>query len=271
MFGLALRSYQHKRQRLSESTTSPGKTLWEAVFEYLREHEVATRAEVLRRFTRDDDAIVKSVLQDLVESGLVYKTGTRQGSVYRIAPDDDVKRIANSPRALEAALWFRIYREGPISRSALLDTAKAEAAEIDAALAELTDSGRVRITSGSPEAKYNCHECAIPIGDEEAWAPNVVNHFQMVTSAICAKLANGKTRAQPDEELGGSSYSFNVWPGHPFEERARQLLSSTRKQVGALWDEIAAHNREQGLDGKAVSRVNFYFGQSVIDISGEES
>src|SRR5690606_34999617 len=132
-------------------------------------------------------------LQDLVESGLVYKTGSRQGSVYRIAPDDDVSRIASSPRALEAALWFRIYREGPITRSALLDTAKASAAELDAALSELTSSGRVRVADDGTERKYNCHQCFVPINDEEAWAPNVVNHFQMVTSAICAKLANGKT------------------------------------------------------------------------------
>ena len=84
-------------------------------------------------------------------------------------------------------------------------------------------------------------------------------------------LTNGKTRARPDDELGGSSYSFHVWPGHPAEARARQLLESTRKRVGSLWDEIASYNREHGLTGKDVTRVNFYFGQSVTEQSGSAS
>ena len=35
MFGLALRSYQRKIQRLSESATQRGRSLWEAVFDFL--------------------------------------------------------------------------------------------------------------------------------------------------------------------------------------------------------------------------------------------
>ena len=35
MFGLALRSYQRKTQRLRESATMRGRSLWESVFDFL--------------------------------------------------------------------------------------------------------------------------------------------------------------------------------------------------------------------------------------------
>src|SRR5690348_16898574 len=40
MFGLALRSYQQKVERLSESATGRGVTLWEAVQRYLAEKQL---------------------------------------------------------------------------------------------------------------------------------------------------------------------------------------------------------------------------------------
>jgi hypothetical protein len=44
MFGLALRSYQQKVQRLSESDTEHGRSLWEAVHDFLQERQVTARA-----------------------------------------------------------------------------------------------------------------------------------------------------------------------------------------------------------------------------------
>ena len=45
MFGLALRSYQLKVQRLSESATERDRSLWEAVLETIRTRGVATREQ----------------------------------------------------------------------------------------------------------------------------------------------------------------------------------------------------------------------------------
>jgi hypothetical protein len=41
MFGLALRSYQKKLHRLSESSSVRNHTLWEAMLDFLREHDAA--------------------------------------------------------------------------------------------------------------------------------------------------------------------------------------------------------------------------------------
>ena len=59
MFGLALRSYQQKVARLSESATDTGVTLWSAVHEFVLEKQVANKAEILRRFGRDDEVSVR--------------------------------------------------------------------------------------------------------------------------------------------------------------------------------------------------------------------
>src|SRR6188768_2362585 len=76
MFGLGLRSYRRKIQRLSESSTERGRSLWEVVLEHVRTHELVTRNEILTRFARDDEAQIRAVLRDLSDSQLVFSSGT---------------------------------------------------------------------------------------------------------------------------------------------------------------------------------------------------
>src|SRR6185503_828534 len=73
MFGMALRAYLRKIQRLGESSTEHGRSIWEAVYSFLRSRDFVTRAEVLENFHRDDEAQVRGVLHDLSESGLVFQ------------------------------------------------------------------------------------------------------------------------------------------------------------------------------------------------------
>src|SRR5690606_5111712 len=72
MFGLGLRTYQRKIQRLSESRTERGRSLWEVVLEFVREQVMVTRGKVLLRFASDDESQVRSVLHDLSESRLIF-------------------------------------------------------------------------------------------------------------------------------------------------------------------------------------------------------
>jgi hypothetical protein len=47
MFGLALRSYQRKMQRLTESATETQRTLWQAVLEHLTTQGSCTRQAII--------------------------------------------------------------------------------------------------------------------------------------------------------------------------------------------------------------------------------
>jgi hypothetical protein len=40
--------------------------------------------------------------------------------------------------------------------------------------------------------------------------------------------------------------------------------------MSALWDEVAAHNRQHDVTEQAATRVNFYFGQSLTIMNAEE-
>src|SRR6185295_15855984 len=75
MFGMALRTYQTKVQRLSESRTDRGRSLWEVLFAFVQEkgkERAVPRAVILQRFRHDDALVVSGVLRDLVDSGLLY-------------------------------------------------------------------------------------------------------------------------------------------------------------------------------------------------------
>jgi len=55
---------------------------------------------------------------DLVDSGLVYKTGRGDGAVYRIASADDLghARATGIAAAAEGLVWVTVYRDGPLQR-----------------------------------------------------------------------------------------------------------------------------------------------------------
>jgi hypothetical protein len=64
MFGMTLRTYQRRVQRLRESATDQGKTLWQSVLEHLERKQCASRRELLDRFRHDDPEAVAAVLNE---------------------------------------------------------------------------------------------------------------------------------------------------------------------------------------------------------------
>jgi hypothetical protein len=260
MFGLALRSYQQKLQRLSESATDHGKTLWIAVYEYLSEKQSVRRADVLKRFCRDDEASVKAILKDLCESGLVYRTGKSEATVYRATPAEDLLGDASDEPSLAAMVWVVIHHEGPLSVAELQSRVSLASPLIEAAVQRLLDERQIVGVAGEP-VRYRSDECVIPLGAREGWEAALLDHFQAVVRSMCVKLQNGKTRALPDDEVGGSTYTFDVWPGHPQEREVRALLRETRARLSELWDTVTQHN-SQGAIPESAQRVTFYCGQS---------
>ena len=93
MFGLGLRTYQRKIQRLTASVTGGGQTLWVAVLEYVESHSPVSRAELLGHFSRDDETLVRGVLHDLCESRLVTAEGSGAGVTYRIVTEEELARL----------------------------------------------------------------------------------------------------------------------------------------------------------------------------------
>ncbi len=271
MFGLVLRSYQQKVQRLSESATARGITLWGAMHGFLVERESATRAEVLSHFKHDEEGKVRSILNDLVESGLVRRTGTGKVTRYRAASAEELEELGASPgvdldETNAALVWVQLYPASPISREHLAALVPLSEAAFDAAIARLISDERVRVETRAEGVFYATDRCLIPVGQSAGWEAAVIDHHRAVLKALAAKVVRGKHVSAAADEIGGTTLSFDLWPGHPREQEVRALLANVRRQVVPLWEEVAEHNRTHGASAKY--SVSFYCGQNLTD--GEE-
>ena len=96
MFGLALRTYQKKMQRLTASVTEPERTLWQAVLDVLVQEGSVSRARLLRLFARDGEKETIGVLTDLVNSGLAYTSGRGPSMLYGTTSSADQQRMSEA-------------------------------------------------------------------------------------------------------------------------------------------------------------------------------
>jgi hypothetical protein len=266
MFGLALRSYQIKVRRLSESSTEKNRSLWEAILSFVQEQGPVTRAAVLTRFGRDDEGSVRGILHDLVESGLIFQGGRGMATTYRAASKEELGLAysADPERASEAVVWVGVYREGPLTLEALCERFGLEPARALRALEGLAADGRVSVEEREGGRVYSSKTCVLPMGEPAGWEAAVFDHYQAMTAALCAKLQGGDTCPFPKDVIGGSTYSFDVWEGHPCEERVLGLLKQQRAQVSELRAEVTRHNQDHARPEQGATRVVFYMGQNAI-------
>lgn len=270
MFGLALRTYQERVRKLSESRTIRGKSLWEAVFEHVQSHGTILRADVLQRFRHDDQDSVRGVLRDLTHAGLVYRTGRGATTSYRAMDPEQLSALGGqSTESLLNVVHITVQQKGPLSPAEVVAHTSLPENDVRRALETLEQRGLIRHTaSGRPE-RYSSLGCALPFDDPRGWEAAVFDHYQAMVGALCAKLDLGTRGAQRDDVIGGSTYGFEVWPGHPCYEEVRGLLSRYRHECSDLRARVSAHNR--GVQAPAQrERVISYFGQNVMgDASGE--
>jgi hypothetical protein len=262
MFGMALRAYQKKIQRLSESSTMRGRSLWEAVLDYLEQSSVVTRGEVLQRFRNDDSVLVRGVLHDLVENGLVSCSGTGSHAVFRKTTEEERAALTRNGMGLEEFLWVLVYREGPVSTEALAKLSGVGEQELQAPLTRLRAEQRVTLELG----KWQAREFCVPLGSEAGWEAAMLDHYQALVRTLCARLSRLDERSSLSDATGGSTYTMHVWPGHPLEEEVIGTLGRVRRELAGLRTRVVAYNGEHRVPPEYESVV-FYAGQSVIEES----
>jgi len=272
MFGLALRSYQQKVQRLGESATQRGLTLWGAIHTFLSGVTSASRSQVIEHFNHDDPQNVRSILNDLVESGLVCRSGRGAETRYRVATEEELEELGSTatPDAAEtnaALVWLQVYHGGPLRKAELPKLVPLSEPAIDDAVLCLVGDGRIRVENRSDGTYCVTEQCLIPVGQAAGWEAAVIDHHRAVLTALAAKVHAGTHVSSSRDEIGGTTLSFDLWPGHPHEAEVRRLLADVRSQVIPLWEKVEGHNKENPAE--ASCKVTFYCGQHLMYAEGE--
>ena len=261
MFGMALRAYVRKVTHLREGHTTPGVTLWQAVLEFIREHGLVLRSRVLERFARDPETVLVSVLHDLSESGLVFVLGSGSRVAYRAASEDELGELARSGQdeGLEELVWALVLHDGPLSEVALAKRVARPLGELEATLGSLLADGRVQ---RGADGLLSARDLVIPLSAPAGWEAAVFDHFQAVVQTIAQRIE--RSVVDPNAPIGGSTYRFDIWPGHPLEGRVQAQLTEIRERLSALRSEVCGHNERAGLPPQ-YRQVALYVGQCQLD------
>jgi hypothetical protein len=265
MFGMALRGYQAKIVRLQQSKTERGVTAWQAILDYLQARpEGALVTDVVAHFEKDGERLVRAVVNDLVERGHAMRSGVGERAMVQATEDDQLVPFTAPPEERLARMACHIvYREGPLTAGGVAERLKLDAGLVGDALDQLVVDGVVEcLEEDGHEPLYRCYAFNLDYGDPVGWEAAVADHYRAVVGAISTKLVRGRFEADRGDTIGGSTYHLDVWPGHPYYERAKGLLSKTRTRLSELRAEIAAYNEKSGYPDE-YERVIFYCGQGV--------
>ncbi|HEX2880902.1 MAG TPA: hypothetical protein VHO25_15325 [Polyangiaceae bacterium] len=266
MFGLALRTYHAKVQRLQESNTFRGRSLWEAILEYLQDKKTVQQTDVLARFRNDDEATVRGVLADLVGSGLVFRSGRGAQLTYRAAEPEELKLTSTNGEqgSISDLIWVAVHRDGPLSLPAIVASVAIEPSVVEAALQPLLADGRVQQIERDGEVKFSSDHCVIPLGATHGWEAAVFDHYQALVAALCNKLAQGVGIAKADDRVGGSTYSYTVWQGHPHYDEVVGFLARQRRELSQLRERVVRFNEQTKADSAPIL-VTAYLGQNLVE------
>jgi hypothetical protein len=266
MFGLALRTYQRKVQRLEESASATGRTLWEAILEFVAERGPVRREEIFERFRNDEEVAVIAVLTDLASTGLVYSSGRGDGTIYGVTSDADRRALSDEDAVdvLAVLLWGTVFRAPGLNTKDLLATTRAPEAQARSALDRLLADGRVTRDGEGDDAPLRSASFAIPVGDPQGWEAAVFDHFQALCNGVAIKLRERARGNVGNDVVGGTTLHFGIHPGHPHESEVLGTLARVREQLAALLSRVSSYNAAHGVTAEQATRVTFYFGQSVV-------
>ncbi len=193
---------------------------------------------------------------------LVLRIGSGPSTAYRSATKDELEALASvhSSDGTDELVWALVFREGPISRLALAK--RLRHGNVDDIVERLVAAGRVRRVERGGAEELVADHFVVPAGAEVGWEAAVFDHFQAVVKTVCARLS-GQESGPQGSAIGGSTYSFDVWPGHPMEADVLNLLRELRCRVGDIRTRVRAYNAAN-VRPRSYSHVTFYGGQSVI-------
>jgi hypothetical protein len=238
MFGMVPRAYLRKVRRAEDSVTDYGYSLWQAVYEFIAGTQGVELAALGKRFRRDDEGVLRGVLSDLRESGLVTTVGRGPSTEYRATTGRELgARLATRRDGSDELVWAVIYREGPLYRETLKQVVGLADADLDAILLRLKEDGRI-YERPKRDRILLCSASSVPDHEApESWEATFFEHFHAAVRTLSTLLSRPEA-----ENTAIGTFTFNLWPGHPLAGDVERLLVSTRAEANALRARIDAVN-----------------------------
>jgi hypothetical protein len=240
--------------------------LWQTLLDFIAGQKLVPRERILNRFKNEDSGQLASVLHDLLQSGLVFTTGAGEQAVYRAATTDELGSLAHleTNHGLEEFICVLVYREGPLTEDELATKLSTTTDSVRASLEPLISQGRIQ---RGPDRSLSARHFLMPLGQTVGWEAAVFDHFQAVVQAISQRLQ--QLSASPDVtstsyERGGSTYTFDLWPGHPMQGEVERQLGDLRNLLGALRERVHRYNDTAG-EQASYQEVVLYVGQCVLE------
>ena len=118
-----------------------------------------------------------------------------------------------------------------------------------------------RVERLSAKGLLKARTMVLESGESAGWEVGMLDHFRAVANALGNKLRAVSDGARAPDTLGGNTYSFDVYPGHPHEARVLGLLRHFRQEIDGLWGDVSDFNKGRELPADS-RKVTFYFGQN---------
>lgn len=251
MLGMVKRAFLRKVGRAKASITDRGRSLWEAVYDYVASSREVHIAQIEQRFCRDDVETLQGVLADMRESGVVRVQGRGKDALYRIPNAQELELDLKQREDATDLVWTLIHH-GTTTRGALLARG-IRPEEVDRSIAELLEAQRVESTFAEGVECYRSAGYSIPAGSALEGA--VLDHLHAVTTTLVTVIS------RPDEVAGATTFQLDVWPDHPLYAETRELYREMRQRLSSLRAKIDAHNIASG-HRLPERRLNAYLGLS---------
>lgn len=273
MFGVATRGLQKRLSRIPRSVDHEPLTLWQAVLAFVCREDGCSRADLLRRFCRDDEDILRGVLRDLGESGLITKTGRGAHTRYEPGAGAGFREVTHEQQqeALRGVAQAIIYQEGPLPQAELAARMRVPEAHIveaiDTLVARRLVNARPDPEDDDPAARLLC---TISYGEwvdaEQGWELAFYDHVHAVMSLLARRLDEGRPPPRLADITGASTYTFDLDPDHPAREPIVSLLARARQLAAEARALDEKHAKPFATARRAGERVTFYVGQLVLPL-----
>ncbi len=265
MFGLTLRAYHKKIKRLNENESDRASSLWEAVATFLIGHKRVTRAQLLRNFNADDHGMVTGIVNDLVESGLLFRSGRGPGTLYQVvAMDAALGSDTQRQDEIAAFVWTIVYRFGPLDLESLHKRLSImDRVTLSEVVDRLVADGRVGKQRRDGVDLLASAECVLS-SNPDGWEAAVFDHFQAVANVIANRADHARAETMPDPMTGGMTFHFDIDESHPLQGEIMELFQSTKERASELRRRADQHNDTRSDQPTNPFRTVFYLGQDLL-------